>query len=350
MKHKQTAIILIICAALFALGAYLLLADSSDDTTSEHRAEVAPPEPGEFTAPAWVGKGQNAQPDYSSSTADAQNATPVPVKKAEKTEKSNIIEVSEDKVITFTFVESLADFLLHRFQPKSSKGKPATAASAKALNMYYGRELDGFVVSGDDIRLSRKAVLDYAFTPTMIRALYALYEPVFMAHLVDTAETDEREYKINGDTERRTLEKAEIVAMLRLNARKIEQTAQIFRAIGTDPTITKSIGKYLRAAKAVERANLQLQITMADDKDATKASQRLKQAILQRERVKTETVATLSRACPACPKSDLFYLAQWAYRRILNEPDKRLESFEVAAEVLDDLAAKFRAQANELQE
>ena len=159
----------------------------------------------------------------------------------------------------------------------------------------------------------------------------------------------EREYKVRENTERRTLSNEEIVAMLRLNARKIDQTASIFKAIGADPSITEMAGKYLMAAKAVERANVQLQNAMADDKNTSKASKRLKQAIQQRERIKAEVVSRLKKACPDCMEAELFYLAQWAYRRVLNGPKEKLKTFDVAADVLEDLATRFRTQADEIK-
>ena len=192
------------------LGSYVLFSDTTEEGP-EHRAEVQQPSSKTSTAPAWVNKGQEVKPDYSPSTAQAQNATPVQVEDAQSG-KSQTIEVTEDQMVTFTFVESLADFILNRFHPQTTKGKPATLASAKALNMYYGQELDGFSVSGRDIRKSRKTVLDYAFTPTMVRTLYDLYVPVLMAHIIDTANSDEREYKVRENTERRTLSNEEIVA------------------------------------------------------------------------------------------------------------------------------------------
>jgi len=347
MKRNQTAAILIACALLLAIGSYILLSDSTEEGP-QHRAGIIQPSQEAATAPSWVNEGQDSKPDYSPSTADAQNATPVPVENEVK-KNPQIIEVTEDNMITFSFVESLADFVLHRFHPQSTNGKPATIASAKALNMYYGQEMDGFSVSGNDIRMSRKTVLDYAFTPAMIRTLYDLYAPVFMVHIIDTASSDEREYKVKNSTERRELINDEIKVMLRLNAYKIEQTASIFKAIANDPTITEMAGKYLRAAKAVERSNVQLQNAIADEKDTSKAGARLKQSIIQRERIKANTISRLKKACPTCTEAELFYLAQWAYRRVLNGPDEKLETFGVAAEVLDDLAGRFRAQADEIK-
>jgi len=347
MRQHQTAIILIACSALLAIGSYVLLSDTPEKGTM-HRAKVQQPSEEAPTAPSWVNNGQDSKPDYAPSTADTHNATPAPVETVNQ-KKPQVIEVTEDEMVTFTFVESLADFILHRFHPQDTKGKPATLASAKALNMYYGQELDGFAISGNDIRMARELVLDYAFTPKMIRTLYNLYTPFFMAHIVDTASSDEREYKVRGTAEQRVLSNEEIKAMLKLNACKIEQTATVFQAIADDPSITEMAGKYLRAAKAVERANVQLQVAVSDEKDTSKPGQRLKQAILQRERVKAATVSRLKQACPACTEAELFYLAQWAYRRVLNGPEEQLEAFSVTAEVLNDLAGRFRAQSDELE-
>jgi len=346
MNRRRTAAILIVCALVLAIGAYILFSDSAQDVPT-HRQVVAPPEK-PASAPSWVNKGQKAQPDYSSATTKAHNATPVP-KERTAVSKTKVLEVREDNMVTFTFVESLADFMLHRFLPQNMQGRPATLASTKSLNMYYGQDLDGFDVNSDDIRMARKTVLDYAFTPKMIRILYDLYTPVLMAHIVDTAATDEREYK-NGDTvERRTLTNAETATMLRLNALQIEQTATAFRAIANDSSITELAGKYLGAAKAVERANLQLQNAMADETNTSKPSLRLKQAIIQREQIKKSVISRLKKACSECPDSDLFYLAQWSYRRVLGEPNKKLETFGIAADVLDDLAKRFQDKANELE-
>lgn len=343
MNRRRNAALLIVCALVFAVGAYILLSDSSPETSSL-RQEVSPPSEDIAKAPSWVDKGQESKPDYTSAETQAHNATPAQAK-----DKPKVIEVAENKLVTLTFVESLADFMLDRFIPFDVNGKPATLVSAKALNVYFGQELDGFSVSGNDIRSARKSVLDYAFTPQMIQTLYDLYQPVLMAYIVDTAANDDREYSVGNNKERRALEPNETVTMLQLNALRIEQTAKIFRAIAEDPTITSMAGKYLQAAKAVERANERLQNAIANGQSTTKESNRLKQAIIQREQDKQSIVNMLKNACSDCSDSELFYLAQWSYRRVLGEPEDNLSTFGVAADVLDDLAKRFRDAAMELK-
>ncbi|NDV20620.1 hypothetical protein GO013_14510 [Pseudodesulfovibrio sp. JC047] len=351
MKERQTALILIGCAILLAVGSYLLLSDSSEETpvnTAAIKQSVAEPKKQPVQAPDWVNEGQKVAPDYTPATAAPVDTTPPPAVKPAK-KQPQTIEISEDAVVTFSFVESLADYVLHRFVPSNLNGKPATLVSAVSLNKHFGRELDGFTVSENDIRASRKAVLDYAFTPTMLKTLYSLYSEGFVVLLTDTAATDERQY-IEGKTQTmRTLTNAEIAVMLRLNSRRIERMATVFRAMGQNKSLTEMAGKYLRAAKAVERANGQMQVALADEKNTKQAGARLKSAILQRQQVKEELLLQLKKVCSSCPEAELFYLSQWAYRRVLNTPDSKLKTFTVAADILDDLAKKFVTKAKELE-
>lgn len=351
MKDRRTAIILIGAAAMLAIGAYMLFTKPAEEPPAV-RGEVVQPVEEPPTAPDWVNKQSEVAPDYSASEAAPKDVTPEPVVVEDAPEEPQVVEVAEDKMVTLTFMESLADFLLHRFQPTGPKGRPATTASMVALNKYYGRELDGFAVSGDDILAARKTVLDYAFTPAMIDTLYSVYAEPFMVHLVDTARNREREYVVGGEKETRTLTDPEIQAMLRLDGRRIERTADLFRAMGATPAITDMAARYRRAAKAVGRANGQLQDAIAADKDTTAPGERLKAAILQRERSKAEIVGAMKRVCPSCPEGELFYLSQWAYRRVVNGPEdsaKTLESFTKVADILDDLAVRFSNTANQLE-
>lgn len=349
MKERQTALILIGCAILLALGSYFLLTKPAEEERSVHKAAVTPPPEEPAKAPDWVKKGQEAKPDYKPSETkpeEQKEEKEVPVIE-EKTPQ--VIEITEDKMVTFTFVEALADFFLHRYIPQNAKGKPDSLANPIALNKYFGRELDGFAVSVDNINASRKAVLDYAFTPGMIRTLYDLYAQAFMIHLVDTAQTDAREYSVGDSKEVRTLTKEETASMLRLNSRRIERMAILFRAFADDPGLTELAGKYRRSAKAVGRANEKLQIAIADEKDTSQAGERLKQAILQRERVRAEIITKLKQSCHACEESELFYMSQWAYRRVLDDDGEKLKTFGVVADVLDDLSQRFENTANELK-
>ncbi|CCH47433.1 hypothetical protein [Pseudodesulfovibrio piezophilus] len=344
MNRHYKAVILVALALILAAGAYFLIL-APDTETSEIHQPVNPPSEKTVKAPDWVNKGQESKPDYSPATTEAHNATPVP-----EEEEATVIEIKEDGIVSFSFVQSLTDFLLNNFIPQNKQGMPETRATAKSLNMYYGLEMKGFSVRSDDIRFARKTVLDYVFTPTKIRALYELYRPVLMAQLLERAKSDERTYRVSGKKEQRTLSNKEIRAMLELNAKELSRIARVFLAIAQDPSITNMTGKYLQAAKAVKRANERLQNTIADGQDTTLASNRLKQAIMQREQDKKSVILKLKQVSPGSKDADLFYLAQWSYRRVLGEPQDKLPSFAVASEILGDLAHKFKNEAENLKQ
>jgi len=344
MTRQRTAAILVACALVLALGSYFLITSQPKDHSSL-RQDVVPPEQ-TATPPAWVGQEQEAKPDYSSADAEPQTA-----KAAETTEDKKkapaVIEVKEDKVITFVFVDSLVGYILDNFAIKDKYGRPATQASAKGLNVYFGQEMAGFKVKGNDVASARQTILNYAFTPIKIDLLYKLYAPLLVEQLVDSATNDEREYRVGSLREKRTLENAEISAMLRLNAVRISQTAAIFKAVASDPVLASMAGQYLQAAKSVDRANARLQTAIADEIKTTDEGKRLKQAIMQREQIKTEIVKKMQEICPGCEPKELFYLARWSYRRILGNEEK-LASFDSASTILDDLAKRFQTKAAEL--
>lgn len=347
-QHLKAAIIAA-CAVALATGAYFILSGPKADGPVV-RQEIAPPEEN-ATAPAWVSTGQKPEPDYSSGSLQAHNATPAP--EPEPTMEGTIspgpIEVREDPTVTLTFVESLTDALLDGFRPVGSRGTPVSTTSIKSLNMYFGREMRGLPAAGDDVRAARKAVLDSVFTPERITALHALYAPVLVADLADSALTEARSYTVGDAVEERTLTPAETATMLRLVARDAERAGASLRAVGNDPAVIELAGKYLGAARAVERANARLQAAVDGGDDTATAGQRLKQAILQREQIRASVIASMREACPDCPDSELFYLAQWAYRRTLDQPQKRLPAFVAAADALDDLARRLRARSSELE-
>lgn len=343
MNKRLTAGILAASALMLAAGAGILFMNSTPDAPEVRQAVEPPPEKPE--APAWVNTGQDANPDYSSAETEAQNATPVPEETVVQ-----VVEVTEDSVVTFTFVNLLADFFLDRFIPVDENGTPSTSVNAKTLNVHFGRDLDGFMVSGDDIRMARKNVLEYAFTPKMIDSLSDLYTPVLMEQIVDSALNDSRDYTIGVEKEHRTLTNQEVKSMLLLNAAQMDKTASLMKGMADNPEITNLAGQYLQAAEAVDRANSQLQMAIADEKDTSLAGKRLKQAIMQREAVKKSIIDLTDKACADCSMTEAFYLAQWGYRRVLGQTDTKLKTFDSAASAISGLASEFRKKAETISQ
>ncbi len=336
---------------LIAGAAFLLFKPGTDQP--EHRAEVTPPPVEIPKAPDWVANGQDATPDYTPSTMEPKDATPspepAPAPKAKPVPEpvETVVEVREDAMVSLEFLDRLAAYVLDRFQPEARHGKPASLVSFKGMNIRFGRDPQGFAVDQNNIRKARQAILDYVFTPRMVRTLYDQYAPAFVERLANMATGEDREYVVNGKKQTRVLDIPEASAMFRLNAHRLEQAATVLRTIAEDPALTELSGKYLQAAKAVERANARFQTLLADEKEPGDAGERLKQSILQRERIKAEIVTLLKQACHSCEETDLFYLAMWSYRRTLDETEK-LPVFAVSADCLDDLAQRFARKSEEL--
>ncbi len=347
MNRNRTVIILVACALIFSFGAYLLINKQQQTRGRQPKpittSQTISPQPATPKAPQQVAEDQNA-PLMSEVT---QEVSPPLVVEEKKT--PDVIEIKEDKFVTLNFVESLSDYLLNQFVPQGRNGKPTTLASIKNTNIYFGQEMTGFATSGDDANQARQSLLDYAFNPPMIKTLYALYTPVLLAHIVDTATSEKREYRVGNNTETRVLNQTETAAMLRLNAHRIEQAAQMLRAIGTDATITETAGKYLQAQQAVSRANTQLQNDMAVNRPTGPSSKQLKRSIVQREKIKKSLIEKMKKTCPNGADADLFYLAQWGYRRILGNPEGKLKACEAAADALKKLSQEFRDTAKQLQ-
>jgi len=340
-------IIAALCAlvALAAISAAIkLVILKEDEPTPEHREAVAPPKEG---APDWVTNGQKTKPDYSAADMSAKNATEVveeePERTPEPTAKDTPKVVKEDEVFTFAFVDSLARYVTKRFEPGRDGKAPRTTTSFRSLNTYYSRNFDGIEVEQNDVKESRNRIIDYAFTPASIKALYSLYADLFVEQLADSTSQ-----QINNDE--RTLTRDEMSDLFRLNAGVLSRTASIFSAIADNPDLSKLTAQYIQAVRAVERANVRFQESLTSSiskQEKSETGATLKQTITERERVRSRIIATIKKQCRKCPDDEMFYIALWAYRRTLGNP-KQLPAFAAASESLQDLSKRFEKKADEL--
>ncbi|WP_147821284.1 hypothetical protein [Salidesulfovibrio onnuriiensis] len=348
---RQKQIIAGLCAlvALVAISAAVRLLIIKDRTTPspEHRATVSPPSK---AAPDWVISGQEAKPDYSPADMDAKNATEVvkesPAETPNATEPTAPKVVEENDFITFGFLDSLTNFVVQRFEPSRGGSQPATRASFRSLNMYYSRNFDGIEVQADDLKANRTRIIDYVFTPTSVKAIYALYADLFVQQLADNTVR-----KIDGTEQE--LNREDMSDLFRLNAAALDQTALIFSAISEDKDLSKLIARYIQAVRAVERANVRFQESLSSDsissEDKADAGNTLKHAIRERERSRSRIIDSIKKHCKTCPDDEVFYIALWSYRRSLGNQNK-LPAFAAAADCLKDLSQRFRQKADELMQ
>ncbi|MDR2051372.1 MAG: hypothetical protein LBQ63_06340 [Deltaproteobacteria bacterium] len=130
------------------------------------------------------------------------------------------IYFGDDAVVTSHFVQDLALFLAENYWPRgthiSARNGDSSTVSVSALNQRYGLELIGFKLprSGGgrrDYARDRRLVLNYVFTPSMIRALTHLYADRLADSLISCAR---RQVRTRGG-KKANLTLGEISAMLR---------------------------------------------------------------------------------------------------------------------------------------
>lgn len=348
---KQKRILAGLCAlaALVAISAAvkLLILKDKPSPSAEHRAEVSPPSE---SAPAWVASGQEAKPDYSPADMAATNATetaeeaPAPPPATTTIPAPKVVE--ENDFITFAFLDSLNKYIVQRFEPGRNGKAPLTRTSFRSLNMYYSRNFDGIDVTNDDVKTNRTRIIDYVFTPTSIKTLYTLYAELFVEQLAETTTKPMDETDLE-------LSREEMSDLFRLNAKVLKHTSLIFSAISENPSLSKRIAQYIQAVRAVERANVHFQESLASDTMSSEiksqAGDTLKHAIRERERCRSRIIETIKKQCSTCSDEEMFYIALWSYRRTLGNP-KRLPAFAAAAECLNDLSQRFNKKADEFMQ
>ncbi|MDD4951722.1 MAG: hypothetical protein PHV85_04160 [Desulfovibrionaceae bacterium] len=263
--------------------------------------------------------------------------------------------VVEDKVVGFSFLNHVARFAVERYCPAGPGEKGPIGAGFRALNMACGSDLAGLSFEGDDIRKARQMVLDYLFRPETLKAVYASYADLFLDDLAAAAEETEKTLAdAQGVETRRVMNPAEVADMLRLYADKLDSWAEVFRTLARNPDIVRSVARYHQAARAVEAANSEYQERLSQAQDlagehTAESGQRLKQAIVKRERIRAGVVSALKDPKKTCaePDNGLFYMAQWAYRRTGAEPED-LNTLDTASTLMADLADRMRARAEGL--
>ncbi|MES9995485.1 hypothetical protein [Desulfovibrio aminophilus] len=321
----------VILAVALAAGALLLFRGGE---------EPAPSSESSFTGPA------QGAPTANATTAETPEDIPLWRKSPRP---------QEDAVVTLAFVDALTDFLVQRYHPTEGPTHSASTATFKTLNQHFGRSLDGLGRQSPEEGAARAEILNYALASDMARKLYDLYADWFLEALIlRSLETPTDLTLAGGRQERRALTRDETADMLRLNAPRIEALAGTFRAVGTHPELVKDLERYLETSRKVATANDRFQEIVSretpPEKELRKAGDRLKKVIAAREQVRADIMDRLRRFCQGHCEEDgeSLYAVQWCARRLAGHPE-RVAVLTAMADALDNLAARFRAKAGELE-
>ena len=253
--------------------------------------------------------------DPAQGVQDPENALP-------GEEKAAPAPVKEDERVRPAFVNDLASWIVNRYNPQSRGGN--LGVSVQSLNQRYGSNLTGLAAPGGGAA-GRASILRYAFTPSMVHAIYNIY--------ADELLRSSRCTLLAGG-----LESVASIEDLpgRMNdlARKEEAITLANRAsldARFDLEQARDQGGNVRAAQAsVNAAARNLQSAMAAH---AAAERRLAEDIRR-------------KGAGALSQESILYLAGWVNRRLAENPSA-LAGVQASAEVLRDLAARCARASRE---
>lgn len=245
-------------------------------------------------------------------------------------------KVTADSKVRPDFVEDLAAYLVSRYKPGPRGG--SLAVSVQSVNQRYGVKLAGQVEGG------RAGLLRYAFHPTMLQSLYALYVDRFMAALDREAAAKSLSPEQNREMHMAlagrfvmlagALEGVASVPDLGKRIKGLEQISQNVVDINSQMTAAVFDLDQLRENKASqpEIATTQLRV------DGLSA--RYRRALEERAAAQRALVAAIRKGGgQALDDDSLLFVAYWVDRR-LREGPQAPASVQSAAAVLRDLARR----------
>lgn len=267
----------------------------------------------------------------------------------------------DDATVRFAFVQDVAQWLVANYYPKGAHPEASKrgylTAGVKGANLRYGVSMTGLSWTGDDLAAGRGAVLQYAFTPAMLDALYRLYADRFMAEMA-TAAVEPRDGKV--------LTPPQVKEMYQLYGARFRGLSGALQGVAGMTDLPRRVDTWLDSVQATHDANarfmenLHAYETARDGASPQQVEQARKimelsgktyqQTIVARERTR-ETMAEALRRHPDARTMDddtLIYLAMWVNRRVAQHPE-RMDAVRQAATILQDIASRFDKAAAAMQ-
>jgi hypothetical protein len=313
--------VLVILAVLgLAVGGYWFLQNRERFFPKPVAKEVAPqrwqvstakaPEPLNATAPIAL-NATNASAEVNATAGT--NATQQP---------------AADEIVRHDFVNDLSEYLVARYLPGGTKKNPAPQArfdlNVKSVNMRYGIDFPGMNVDPVDTLGSRKAIFGHVLQEPVLEFLHAAYTPLFLDSL-DAALSATSHTLASGQSVPVTEEQRK--EMLTMLAARLRAVGQTMGALARTDSIRPLVAKYLEDIENVSQAHLAFWNVQGENASLAardEASTRIKTTIQTREISRQRLLqAIVTVASPqGMDASELIYLAQWMYRRGLEDPQR----------------------------
>ena len=239
----------------------------------------------------------------------------------------------QDSVVTVAFVRDVARWLVSGYVPSRREGRGGrTTATLMYGNFRYSNSGALRSVERDPLK-SRSGVLNYVFTPGMLKALYRMYAPCFVEEMERAARSG-----------RSPLSDAQVADMFLVYAGEFQRlSASLDAAAGADLAALSSAVR--RAAEKEAAANdgfaraytaLSLAREAGNKEEVAIQSRRMEECsreagmyAARQERARADMVHAIRRSAEGktLSSAELVFLGEWLSRRRASEESVRAAAF-----------------------
>lgn len=293
----------------------------------QNRERLFPrPEAKEVAPQRWQVSPGKAPEIFNASVQTPVNATNATLQ-ANATEQANATaEAPVDEVVRHDFVRDVSAYLVARYLPGGTKKNPGAQGrfdlNVKSVNIRYGVDFPGLNVDPADTLGARKVVFGHVLQGPVLDFLHAAYTPLFLDSLDGALRSTTHALASGQSAPVTDAQRAEMLTLLAGRLRSVGQTVAV---LARTETIRPLVTKYLQDIDNVGQAHLafwNLQGDQVSPAARDEASTRIKTTIQTREISRQRLLqAIVSAADPqGLDASELIYLAQWIYRRGVENP------------------------------
>jgi len=270
-----------------------------------------------------VSTAQTAPPE---TNASAFNASVQAEQNATLDENATQALIPVDEVVRHDFVQDAGTYLVARYLPGGTKKNPAAQGrfdlNVKSINIRYGVDFPGLNVDQTDTLGARKVIFGHVLQAPVLDFLHAAYTPLFLDSLEQSLQSTTHTLPSGQEAPITAEQRKEMLTLL---ASKLRTIGQVVASLARTESIRPLVMKYLDDMENVSQAHLafwNLQNENASVTASNDASARIKTTIQTREISRQRLLqAIVSTASPqGIDASELIYLAQWVYRRGLENP------------------------------
>lgn len=254
----------------------------------------------------------------------------------------------EDERVRPAFVDDLAGWLVDRYNPGRQGGH--IAVSVQGLNQRYGRSMTGLTAPQGGAP-GRASLLRYAFTPSMVRALYEIYADSLLESIARQAEEKSlRPAQVKGLYQSLGSRCILLAGGLESVAALPNLTERVQALAAKEDAITEANRAHLDARFDLEQARDQGKNIRAAQAAVDAAARNLQRAMAASAAEERRLAEDIRRnGAGALTQDSILYLARWVNRRLAENP-AAMESVQASASVLRDLASRCTKAASAVQQ